>query len=466
MKIKIVPVLLILIAVLLAGILFMSLRSGGLFGGSQATISGKFDINGTIPDGSTITLTEQEVGSAKSTVFASGVPVADEEEWSFNNAVKNKTYQIQAQVVLNGKTVTESSPIEVTAPGDDEILTLNIESDGKRSAVISGSIVVNGYIPNGSTITIKGRRLGVTEFTTVASGLVGQARQFMSYTTAVAGTTYEVEGVLLNASGQQIGASSLLSVTAPAIDETLTINSSAQSPTVVVATPTAAPASATSAPTATPAPAPASSVVSGGINFNGAAPSNSRIVVFQKPLNGASYQVAVDNIAPIDGTSWQWNGAQPSTWYTMIAILKQRNANGTDTDIATSAPVTIAAPATNVIFTINSGVSLQGPGGPITVTCQSYNGGPNQNNWNVTVNFGTVSGAQSYWLQIGSTNGGNNLVNTTQNTQVGSNQTIGTTFNNNTTYYARYAYANIPNAGTGNSQYSGFSSTTPLQCSH
>lgn len=443
----------------------MAVKSGGLFSSNSATISGKFDINGVIPDGSTITLTERELSAPKAKVFASGVPVADEEEWSFNNATKNKTYEIQAQVVVNGAVVTTSSPVEITAPASDETLTLNIQSDEKKTAVISGSIVVNGYIPKGSTITIKGRKLGVNEFTTVASNLNGQARQFMSYTTAVAGTTYEVEGVLVSPSGQEIGASSLLSVTAPAIDETLTINSSAQSPTIVANTPTSVPTTA-SAPSSTPVPAAPSAVVSGGINFNGAAPSNSRIVVFQKPLNGSSYQVAVDNISPIDGTAWQWNGAQASTWYTMIAILKQRNANGTDTDIATSAPVTIAAPATNVIFTINSGVSLQGPGGPITVTCQTYNGGPNQNNWNVTVNFGTVSGAQSYWLQIGSTNGGNNLTNTTQNVQAGSNQTIGVTFNNNTTYYARYAYANIPNAGVSNSQYSAFSSTTPLQCSH
>lgn len=455
--------ILIIVLVFFLGV-FAALYFSGAplpFTASKATVSGKFDINGVIPAGATITLTAKELGTQGATaqVVASGLAVADLSSWSFDTAQKGKTYEIQAQVVVNGSTVATSSPIEVTAPADDESLSLNLvaENTGKK-AVVSGNIEVNGYVPSGSTIVVKGRKLGSELFETVASGLPGQQSQFMSYSTAVAGTTYEVEGILLSSSGKTLGTSNILTVTAPAVNETLTINSSATAP---AAQPTSAPAGNGGSSQQS-----GSSNISGSINFNGAAPANSRIVVFASPANTNNNQVVVNNISPTDGTTWTWNSAQNATWYTLFAVLKQAQPNGTDKDISTSSPITVAAPASSVVFTINSGMSLTPPGGPITVNCQQYNSGPNQNNWNVTVSFQSVPGAQSYWYQVGSTNGGNNLTNNTQNSQTGSAQTVGLTFNDNTTYYARYAYSNIANQSAGSNQYSGFSNTTPLQCSN
>jgi hypothetical protein len=393
------------------------------------------------------------------------LPIIDESPWSFNTAVTGKSYEIQAQVVLNGTIVATSSPIDVTAPADDEVLVLNIESNQQTAnAVISGMIDVDGYIPDGATITVNGRKLGGQKFVPVAQGIAGQPRQSLDYTKALGGQTYEVQGVLLNKNGQIIGTSNVLSVTAPALDEVLTIDSVEHEPSP---TPTPSTGSGltptpiiqnTSTPTPQPLP-PAN--ISGSINFNGAAPANSRIVLFEKQVNAANYQVAVDNILPTDGVTWLWNSPQNGTWYMLIAILKQRQSDGTDKDIATSTPMTIAAPAASVVMTINSGFSLSAPGGPISVNCQTYNGGPNQNTWNVAITFQSVSGAGSYWYQIGSTNGGNDLVNTANQTNI-----VNTVFKNNTTYYARYAYATVPVAALGSNQYSGFSSTTPLQCSH
>lgn len=460
--------ILVILLVFFLGI-FVALYFGGgslpFMDNSTSSVSGKFDINGVIPAGATITLTAKELGTKGATaqVVASGLAIADLSSWNFSTATKGKSYELQAQVVVNGSTIAVSSPIVVTAPADDESLVLNLTAEKtSKTAVISGNITVNGYIPSGSTIVIKGRKLGSELFTNAATGLPGQPTQFMSYSTAVSGTTYEVEGVLLSSGGKIIGTSDILTVTAPAVNETLVINSSAVAPAV---SPTAAPQqNATAAPTAQPAN---SANISGSINFNGAAPANSRIVIFQSQgTSSGNNQVALNNITPIDGTTWTWNGAQGSTWYTLVAVLKQAQPNGTDKDIATSNTITVAAPASNVVFTINSGMSLSAPGGPISVNCQNYNGGPNQNTWNVQVIFQGMTGAQSYWYQIGSTNGGNDILNTTSNAGTGSQQTVGATFNNDTTYYARYAYANVPNVGTGSNQYSGFSSTTPIQCSH
>lgn len=466
-RFKIVAALLILIVALLSVIAIALLlrnwntpATAPVTQQKAASISGTFDINGVIPAGASITLTQKVIGSStsKPQIFASNLPVADRSPWSFNKGIENKSYEIQAQVVVNGSIVSSSDPINVTAPADEEVLVLDIESEKHSpNTVISGNIVVAGYIPAGSKIVIKGRKLGAVTFTTVASNLIGQANQFMSYSTALSGVTYEIEGVLLNSNGQVIGTSNILAVTAPAVNEQLTINSSA----VPAPTSTPAPAAPT-APIASPVPPPPSTVnISGGINFNGAAPNNSRIVIFQQAAGAANNQVAVNNVTPLDGTTWTWTGAQNGTWYTLIAVLKQHNSDGTDTDIATSSPVQVAAPASNVIFTINSGTSLSAPGGPITVNCQTYNGGPNQNNWNVTVTFQSVSGAQSYWYQIGNSNGGNNVTNTANQ-----GNTVSTVFNNNTTYYARYAYANVSSTPLGSPQWSAFTSTTSLQCSH
>lgn len=465
MRFKIIAALLILVTLLLSTVTVLLLLNRGSSTNqsnenSSILISGSFDINGVIPSGATITVYQRSSGSTSTpNAFAASLPVTDGSHWSFTGGAENKTYEISAEVTLNGSVIANSDVISVTAPADDEVLTLNIETENPTgSAVVSGNITVNGYIPTGSTISVQGRRLGAQTFTTVARNLPGQTRQFMSYATAIAGATYEIHGTLVSSSGDVIGTSNLITLTAPAVNESLTINSSAVMPTP---SPTLG-ASPNSTPQSTSSPQPSgSSAISGNINFNGAAPANSRIVILTAPGNSSNYTVAVNNVTPVDGATWTWSGTTPSTWYNVMAVLKQHNSNGTDTDIAYSTPVTIASPATGVVLSINSGVSLSAPGGPITVNCQTYNSGPNQNTWNVTITFQTVPGGQSYWYQVGNTSGGNNIVNTAN-----TSNTVTATFNNNTTYYARYAYANVPVAPLGNPEWSGFSSATSLQCSN
>jgi hypothetical protein len=452
---------LILVIVILLGIigfaLFFNNGKISIPGMSEsASITGSFDVNGVIPDDATVTLTQKELGgSGGAKVVASGLALSDGDTWSFNGATKGQTYILKAEVVVNGKVMASSSLITITAPADDESLALNLPAENQnKNAVISGNIVVNGYIPQGATIKVQGRRLGETNFNTIASNLTGQARQFMSYTTAVAGRTYQVQAELVNASGNTIGSSDTLTVTAPAVNEKLTINSSATAPSTTTPTSNGGSSSQNQG----------SSVLSGSINFNGSAPANSRIVVFAQAAGASSNQVIANNVSPTNAATWSWNGAQAGTWYTVVAVLKQAQGNGTDKDIADSQTLQVAAPATSIVFNINSGMSLSAPGANITVTCQTFNDGPNQNNWSVNVNYQAIPGAQSYWLQIGTSSGGNQTQNTTVNSSGGNNQSIGATLNNNVTYYAQYAYANVANVPVGGSQYSGFSPSVPIQC--
>lgn len=440
------------------------------FFSSNQGISGIIDLNGIPPEGSLIMISQKTANSQNNyVVFSDDINAKDGTPWQFSNAEKGKSYEIQAALIVNNNVITQSSPIFVTSPATGEALVLNVTSEQLVAAaiatptpggnsIISGNIGVNGYIPQGATITVKGRSLGKTTYTTVASNLPAVDNQIMTYTTAVAGQTYEVQGFLSDSNGNQIGSSNVITITAPANNEVLNINSTAQAP--VTPTPTPMP-QATNAPTTQPT----ASVISGSINFNGQAPTNSRIVIFQRISGTAQFNLAVDNISPANGSTWNWNAAISGNSYDLIAILKQRQSNGTDTDIADSNIITVASPASNEVFNINSGFSLPQASGSITVNCTDYNNG-NQT-WQANVSYQNITGAASYWFQIGITNGGIELSNSTYNASnnTAQVQTYTYPFQNNTTYYARYAYATVPNLMANSPQFSPLSGTQALRCS-
>lgn len=423
----------------------------------HSTITGIVDINGVIPEGSTLTLLQKEAGSTDAfRAFASSLSPKDGIEWVFSKATINASYEIQATLTNHEQILAQSSPITITAPAQNETITLNILTQNETgTAVISGTISLNGYVPEGATITVQGRRPGSLSWTTVASALPAQNNQFMSYTTAVSGQAYEVHGLLLY-QGKQIGESEILSLTAPAENETLTINSHATPPV----TPLPTTATTTGQPTNTPTSS--TSTINGVIDFNGQAPANSRITIFERPSGTGSFKLAVDSITPIDGTTWSWNGAQAGQSYDMIAILKQKQSNGTDQDLSNSNTMTLSAPATNQTFTINSGFTLPAAGGTISVACGTFTS--STQTWAATISYAPITNAQSYWLQIGLTNGGVEITNVTQNASNTASATVNETFQNGVTYFARYAYSTIPNLSANSNQFSPFSQTTSLRC--
>lgn len=431
---------------------------------SHSLISGTFDINGVIPPGATIVVRRKNALSTTDTANSpQNFPAVDQGTWSLDGTNAGKTYIITAAIVSNGKTLAESDPVEVTAPATDETLIFNIpEAHPAGTAMISGNILVDGYIPPGATISVKGRMLGKITYTTAASNLPAQQTQFMSYASATAGQTYQIIGVLLDKTGKQIGVSPILEVSAPALNEKLTINSQAQPPATPTSAPTATPAvtvqAQTPTPTPQPTPTPTPVMISGSIQFNGVAPANSRIVILEKVYNTQQYQVAVNNVTPTNGATWQWTGAQLATWYNIVAVLKQTQPDGTDTDIALSQTQSVAAPGANVSLTINSGLVLSPPNGPINASC----GNLSNNVWGGQMSYASVSNAQSYWLEVGTSEGANNVYNSLQNTNGQSNQTASVNFTNGVTYYARYAYATSLNATQP--QFSPFSSTLQFIC--
>jgi hypothetical protein len=430
---------------------------------TQKTLaSGTFDINGVIPQGASIVIKRTNAAaSSDNATYPQNFPAVDQGTWSLDDIVSGKSYILVAEVVVQGKIIAKSDPMEITVPAEEETLVLNIPSaNPSGSAMISGNIRVDGYIPAGATITIQGRVLGKKTYSTIASNLPGAQSQFMSYASAIAGNEYEIVGTLLDKNGNQIGISPTLDVTAPALNEELGINSKATPPTTASPTPTTP--FVTSAPiqSSTPTPVPTPTMISGSIDFNGVAPSNSRIVILEKVYNTQQFQVAVNSVTPQDNITWQWTGAQTGTWYDIIAVLKQTQPDGTDQDIATSQDQSIAAPATNVVLTVNSGIVLSPPNGTITASCGNLSG----STWGGQMSYPSVPSAQSYWLEVGTSAGSNDVYNAFQNTNNQSNQTASVNFNNGITYYAQYAYAQTINARQP--QFSPFSSSMQFKCSN
>lgn len=456
----IVPILAILVVILtlVSGVLLVTnsqnkVTEGQLTDASQQTnsfIQGHFDINGTLPQGASIDLVATK-SDGTSVTFATDINPQDTDSWNFNEAKSREAYTIQAIVRQNGKELLRSGNIAVTAPADDEVLRLNVESISSQPAVITTDIVVNGFIPQGATVNLQARELGDQKFILVTTGLSGLARQSISYASAISGTTYEVQAILYAADGKTlIGTSHVLPVTAPAAHELLTINSSAQAQ--------AAPQPA-SAPTSAPVPV-AGAVISGKIDFNGIAPPNSRIVILQKVYNTQNYQVAIDNIQPQDGQTWTWKNPAPSTWYDMVAVLKQKQSDGSDKDLSTSSMASVAAPATGVTFTLNSSFGLNAPTGIINTDCGTKAG----NNWPATMTFSPQSGAGSYWYQVGTSSGGTDTTSTAVNV-TGTNPLVAQVgLQNGVKYYVQYAYAIESNIGAGSKQFSPFSQPHQIQC--
>lgn len=471
LKISFLIVIGIFIGIFTAGIIFLTFFNRF---GTQG-VYGTFDINGVVLQGATITLLQKERGSNNPFVaFEQGVTPEDEGVWHFDEAKTGKSYEIKGLLLQNGQVIYQTSPIFVTAPMINQILVFDIPAKvSPGAATISGNVGINGYIPPGATIGLQARIVGTKQFTMVTKGIPALDNQTITYPNAVAGKLYEIQGILFDSNGNIIGSSSLLQVAAPAYNEELSINSTMQPPATPTPTVTPTPQpvvpvgtatpTMTATPTPSPTPTPQPTVISGIIRFGGQAPSNSRIVIFQRPVNSSQYLVAVNNVAPEDGTTWQWTGGQVGVQYDLIAILKQKQSDGTDKDISNSNVLTVSAPAANEVFTINSGYILPAPSGSITVNCDTYDSG--SNTWNIGISYQSVENAQSYWYQIGTTNGGYDLTNFTQNATSNSYQSFTQQIKNGVTYYARYAYANVQNLRADSSQFSPFSSTKQFSCS-
>ena len=399
----------------------------------KTSISGTVNLNGSPETGSVIDIEKRNTNQSEFTVILNNLSARDGIGWSINDVIAGANYEIKAVVRQNGVVKGESNIIRVTAPAHEEILSINLsQKDLNGNAIISGSFNINGYIPQGSTITLVAITQGQLKEQIIDDGINPIDQGAWRWEKAEAGEYYILRALLEDKNSQVIAKSKDITVSAPATNEVLTINS-----TIAPATPQAA-------------------VLSGKINLNGQVPDNARIVLLQRVSGTNQYQVALDPINPTDGATWAWNNGSSGVSYDLLAVLKVRQSSGTDKDIAYSQGLTVTAPGVNEILTINTGTTLNAPSQP-TVSCDSQN----NNQWSITLKGSRTIDANSYWFEIGTQSGGNDMLNS-KVSQSDIDPQLKATINNNTTYYARYSYAYCSNCADIN--YSSFSNTLTFSC--
>lgn len=471
--VKIIVLLILAFLVFGGGFLFFNSQKGKdgfVLPGEEpktATISGLIGFNGTVPAGATISIGQRPTGTKDQfNMVVQNLSAKDGVTWSWNGAKENESYDVQAFLIENGQQVEQSEILTVSAPATDEVLHLNSDAGPAptpnpqtnqiQPVTISGTFDLNGYYTTNTTITILYKIQGQgRDYQVAASGVAARDKGAWNWGGALADTTYEMKARFISSTGANIGESPKIIVTAPATGEVLAINSTAQPP---------APApTSQAAPVPQPTPAIQGGAISGTINFNGAVPANSSIVILAQTGGSGDYQVVVNGVQPSNGATWSWNGASAGQNYNLVAVLKQQNANNTQTDVARSQTMNTTAPAQNQQFTINSGVSLPAPqSSNISSICNSKNA--SNNTWSATLSFPSVANAQSYWYQIGTSSGSSNFLSTNQNAQNNPVQTLNVTINDSVVYYAQYAYSNVPNATWNSNSYSGFSPSYQFKC--
>src|SRR5260221_2226837 len=393
---------------------------------ANAQVSGIITMEGYFPPDAYIAIAERLQGKTGFKDVISGITptqAATGAAFLWKDANNGGNYEIKATLKEKGVEIDESPVSVISAPASG--LDLHIVSDLKPpapvTATISGIVHVDGYTPTGSYLEIVAKVHGTSNNATIANNIVPTANTSWSWNQAVSGTTYLVKAKLHTSDGTTVATSQEDTATAPSTEETINITSPLKQPT----------------PTVTG--------LSGTITVNGNIPLNSYITLGTRPTGAATFNQVASNISAANGISWSWNNATTGSQYDIQAYLW---SNGKP--YAQSQIVTLTAPSTNTILTINAQVAIGQPAGnTINVSCN----GQQNNLFQATINFntqGNLSNAQSYQLAVTQASTGSQVVSTTVSpSNPGGSQSIttGYVFTPGATYYAAYAYATSTGSG-------------------
>lgn len=383
-------------------------------------VSGIVTMEGYFPPDAYIAIAERLQGKTSFKDVISGIipsQAATGSSFLWPDANSGGNYEIKATLKEKGVEIDESPVTLISAPASG--IDLHIVSDLKPpspvAASISGTVQVSGYTPTGSYLEILAKKDGTSNYSTIANTITPTANAPWSWNGAISGTTYLVKAKLHTADGTTVATSPEDTATAPSTEEAITLLSPLTQPT------------------------PAMTGLSGTVTINGNIPANSYITLGTRPTGSTTFNQVASNISATNGVSWSWNGATTGSQQDVQAYLWTNSK-----PYAQSQIVTVTAPATNTLLTINAQVAIGQPAGnTITVTCNAQ-----QNNlFQTTINFntqGNLSGAQSYQLNVTQASTGSQVVGTTVNPgNPGGAQSITTNylFTPGATYYASYAYA-------------------------
>lgn len=407
-----------------------------IFSPDSATISGTIRYNGIKPEDPSqgkIVIQQRELGQTEYQTAVDNVPLKDNASWSWEKAEEGKSYQIVAYIEYQGKKISNSTTVAVTAPASGLTLTFNVTADDLESAggdstvTISGKLDLNGYVPDGSYVNILSREGSTGDFQLLSQGIPAIDGRKLTWDAAKAGVYYTFRGELYNPSGVLIGTSDDITLVGPATGQTLRIDSTQTAPEEKTS-------------------------ISGTVILNGPTQPNSSILLLQRKPGDTKY-TAFDRIPAVSNSPWTWDEAISGQPYEISASLQ---VNEKDTSVGNVLRVT--APADNEIITINTNFSLVPPTQSPTATC----GNQQEGRWNVSLTFPAIVNAAQYYLRIGTTSTSNDILGERTNA-TGGNVTRNVLVNDGQTNYAAYAYT-FNTSCTQQQCFSGASPTLVFKC--
>ena len=401
-----------------------------------AIISGVINFNGYAPEGASIILSQRS--STGHDVFApfATIPATNNSSWKWDGAFSGMSYEIQASLLINGKTQDVSNILTVAAPAVNQVVQVqSTVTAPPKPATIAGIVDVSGYIPPGTSLSILEKKDSDTDFTPIASGLTPIDKISWAWDKAVTGTQYEIRAFLQQGSTTILKSDKII-VTAPATNEVIYLTSNLTSPQ------------------------PIQTSISGNIVLNGTIPSGSSLSVWYRPTGTSQFAQVVTNMYPQSGTTWTWKDALSGTLYDFQASLTQGA-----TTVAQSQIVTVPAPTDNTVLIINAPTIPLSPQGNSTMTNTCIGKNTSTNLWQVQImvnNNSVIQNMQQYRLIIGTSSGGNQMYDVTNSVinQSSPSITTGFIFTPSQTYFAQWAYATCSNCNT----FSTFSQPLQFSC--
>lgn len=431
-----------------------SSKGKGVVPKSLASISGTIHFDRLAPDpGDKGELYIQSRAYGSSDPFVDTGVVAslkNDATWNWATAEKGKTYEVIAQLRIDGKPIKDSDSLIVTAPGSAQILTMTITWDDLPEYVvkdqqvsIGGTITLQGYIPEGTMIEIVSREQDTADYVVQWSTLKPLLSNEWVWTTATPKKAYEIKA-LLKQGGVVIGQSNITKIQGmKTSDVNFQIVSDAKPPV-----PTTSPQ--------TPIP-PQSASIRGSFSINGPLNANSSVLImWSAPGQNKWNEIARVKNPRNESQSWEWSGAKAGGTYEISMVLQVNE----QTNASTQNKV-VTAPASDVNFVLNTGVQISAPTNkPALQSCT--NNSNNQWDANITVPVNSTYG--NYWVQIGSAPGRtenyNNKIRPTSNDDM---VRLTIRVNNQQSYSVRYAYSLCTNC-TSDASFSNFSDGQTFTC--
>lgn len=443
----------------------------------SAIISGSIQYNGIRPVGSEsngrVVLYARALGEANYTVLPVDVSLLPEATWSWTSAKSGTTYELIAGVEFMGREISRSNTIMVTAPASGEQLTFNVSEDQipddilfmereienenvttealptprlividqpdqtptpKQPVSISGRVNLSGYLTSTAKLVLKTALEGSTAYEEVTSDIELKDNAVWVWSQAEPGKRYKVM-LELRDRDVVIGRSDEATVAAPATNQYLQLVSTAQPPTQ---------------------PQYERAAIIGKIDLNGPVANNSSILILQRKPGETQFNV-VARIPAADGQTWSFDNAVSGQQYELTAALQVNEQNTSSANA-----MTITAPASNITFRINSNVSLDAPGQPQLLTCGTRKA---DGKWPAEIIFSHVQNANSYWIQVGTAAGKNDVYNERRSRSKSNEEKVIVDFEGNKTYYVRYAQAQCTDCRS-DQDYSGFSESVAMSCTN